>query len=165
MHPKSMQDLCYIRSRVEGDQFQALCMADFPTREPGTPYASRWANLKADNQIRADGPTAQEFTQGALHPVLAKELYCSSSNVLMDRVAKSFVWVSSGALPTFNSSFCMWILMSIFVQGQHYTMVLIDCIYDVGRVIEHLSDVNSALHLEVLELKSGSGPEAIATVE
>ena len=66
-------------------------MANLPTGEPRTPYASRWANLKVDSQIWANGSTTQEFIRGALHPTLAKELYYSSSEALVDRAAKSFV--------------------------------------------------------------------------
>ena len=95
-------------------------------------------NLKADSRIWANGPTAQEFIWGALHSALAKELYCSSSEALEDRAAKSFVWVSSGALSLFDSSFFVWVLTPIFMQGQHYTMALIDQVHDAGRVIKHL---------------------------
>ncbi|THU54598.1 hypothetical protein C4D60_Mb10t26800 [Musa balbisiana] len=47
------------------------------------------------------------------------------------------------------------------MQGQHYTMALIDRVYDAGRVIERLLDVNSDLCQEVEELKSRPGPEAV----
>ncbi|THU54597.1 hypothetical protein C4D60_Mb10t26790 [Musa balbisiana] len=140
-HPKSMRDLCRVRPRAAGEPFQALSKVDLPMGEPGAPYASRWATLKADSRIWADGSAAQEFSRGALHPVLAKELYCSSSVVLMDRAARSLVW------------------------GQHYTMALIDRVYDVGRVIERLLDANSNLCQEVEELKNRPDPEAIAAAK
>ena len=44
-------------------------------------------------------------------------------------------------------------------------MALIDWVHDAGRVVEHLSDANSALRLEILELKSGVGQEAVAAAE
>ena len=91
MHPKSMRDLCRIRSWAEGEQYQALNMADLPVGELGAPYATRWVTLKADSRIWGDGPTAQEFIRGAFHPIMAKDLYCSPSEVLADRVAKSLV--------------------------------------------------------------------------
>ncbi|THU45979.1 hypothetical protein C4D60_Mb09t00090 [Musa balbisiana] len=67
-------------------------MAGLPAGELGAPYGTRWPDLKADSRIWADGPTAQEFIQGALHPIMAKELYCSTSErqhyvmALIDRV-------------------------------------------------------------------------------
>ena len=81
MCPKSMRDLCHIRSRAEGEQFQALSMADLLVGEPGTPYASRWANLKANSRIWANRVSAQEFIRGALYPAMAKELYYTSSEL------------------------------------------------------------------------------------
>ena len=50
------------------------------------------------------------------------------------------------------------------MQGQHYTMALMDRVCNARRVIAYQEDANSALHLEILELKSGCGLEAIATV-
>ncbi|THU58332.1 hypothetical protein C4D60_Mb03t13100 [Musa balbisiana] len=116
-------------------------MSDLSVEELGIPYASRWMMLKADSHIWGDGPTAQEFIQGALHPALAKDLYCSLSEVLADRAAKSLVWV------------------------QCYTMALIDQVLDAGRVIERQSDTNAALRLENLELRVEGVPEAIAMAE
>lgn len=66
-------------------------MANLLMGESGTPYTSRWATLKVDSRFWADGSTTQEFSRGALHLVLAKELYCSPSMVLMDRATKSLV--------------------------------------------------------------------------
>ena len=66
---------------------------------------------------------------------MAGELYCSSE-MLADRAAKSLVWVSGGAPSFFDSSFFAWVLTSIFVQSQHYTMALIDRVLDARRVIE-----------------------------
>lgn len=91
-----MRDLCHIQPKAKDGQFQVLSMANLPAGEPGTLYASRWTNLKADSRVWADRLATQEFTWGALHLVLAKKLYCSPSMVLMDRVVKSFVSVSSG---------------------------------------------------------------------
>ncbi|THU72493.1 hypothetical protein C4D60_Mb04t12720 [Musa balbisiana] len=77
-----MRDLCCVRPCSKGEQFHALSIADLPEGEPGAPYASRWVTLKTD-----------KFSQGALYLVLAKQLYCSPSIVLMDRVTKSLVWI------------------------------------------------------------------------
>lgn len=55
--------------------------------------------------------------------------------------------------------------MPIFVQVQQYAMALIDRVLDAGQVIEHQSDAYSALHMEILELKTGWGLEAAAVTE
>ncbi|THU68675.1 hypothetical protein C4D60_Mb08t06350 [Musa balbisiana] len=68
-------------------------MADLPAEEPRAPYAARWSALKVDNRPWSDGETAQEFIRGALHPLLAKELYSSSSKVLVERAAMRLVWM------------------------------------------------------------------------
>ncbi|THU58926.1 hypothetical protein C4D60_Mb03t19630 [Musa balbisiana] len=136
-----MRDLCLVHSHAEGEQYQALSMVDLPAGESGTPYASWWLSLKDDNRIWVDRPIAQEFIRGALHPAMAKELYYSSSELLMDRAAKLFIW------------------------GKHYSMALIDRVWDARRVIEHLSDSNFTLRMEILELKAGMGPKVVVAAE
>lgn len=44
-------------------------------------------------------------------------------------------------------------------------MALIDHVRDARRVIEHLSNSNSTLHIEILELKAGMDPEAVTAAE
>ena len=69
-------------------------MADLPAGEPGAAYTPRWPSLKTNSRLWGDGPTAREFLRGALHPTMAKELYCTPTEALVDRTTKSFVWVS-----------------------------------------------------------------------
>ena len=73
-------------------------MVDLPVGEPEVPYIARWLSLKADSHLWGDGQTAQEFIRGALHPALAKDLYSSTSKVLVEQAAKSLIWVSNGFL-------------------------------------------------------------------
>lgn len=56
-------------------------------------------------------------------------------------------------------------LTSILMQSQHYTMALIDRVYDVGRVIERLGEMNLGFHREIEELKGGPGLVAMAVAE
>ena len=88
-----MRDLCRV-SRLGDEEYQAPIMANLPTGAAGASYVPRWPGLKADSKVWADGSMAQEFIRGALHPLLAKELYGSTSEVLAERAAKSLVWVS-----------------------------------------------------------------------
>ncbi|THU56296.1 hypothetical protein C4D60_Mb11t15780 [Musa balbisiana] len=64
-----------------------------------------------------------------------------------------------------KASILFWIMTLTFAQGQHYYMVLIDRVRDAGRVIEHLSDSNSALRMEILELKAGTGLKAVVAAK
>ena len=55
--------------------------------------------------------------------------------------------------------------MCLLVQNQHYTMALIDCVYDAGWVIECLGEMNSNLHREVEELKNRPDPIVVVAAE
>ncbi|RWW45062.1 hypothetical protein BHE74_00049130 [Ensete ventricosum] len=50
--------------------------------------------LSYRSQVWTDGSLAIEYMRVALHPSLTKQLYEASSKALMDRAAKSAVWVS-----------------------------------------------------------------------
>ena len=110
------------------------------------------------------GLTAQEFIRGTLHPTMAKELYGSTSEVLADQAAKSLVWVSS-SIPLFGASLFTWVLMLILVQGQHYSMALIDRVLDAGQVIERQLDAYATLHLENQDLMNWFDLEVVAVIE
>ena len=45
----------------------------------------------ANSCIWGDGLTAKEFIRGALQPTIAKDLYSSTSEVLVEQVAKSLI--------------------------------------------------------------------------
>ncbi|THU58501.1 hypothetical protein C4D60_Mb03t14970 [Musa balbisiana] len=136
--PLSVWELCRIFSWLEGGQFQAQLMADLSVRELGAPYAARWSALEADNRPWGDGETAQKFVRVALHPSLAKELYSSDSEVLVERAAKSLVW------------------------SLHYGMALIDWVLDARWAIGRQMDLDDALRQ--MNLKLG-GAEAVAVAE
>uniref|UniRef100_A0A804J724 Transposase (putative) gypsy type domain-containing protein n=1 Tax=Musa acuminata subsp. malaccensis TaxID=214687 RepID=A0A804J724_MUSAM len=138
--PKSMRDLCRVGGSA-GEEYRTPGMTCLPMGAAGAPYVPRWSALKADSRVWADGAVAQEFIRGALHPLLAKELYGLTLEVLADRAAKSLVW------------------------GQHYAMALLDRALDAGRVVERQANAFAALRLENEELKRSSGPEAVAAAE
>ncbi|THU50761.1 hypothetical protein C4D60_Mb06t23730 [Musa balbisiana] len=72
---------------------------------------------------------------------MARELYTSSSEVLLGKSAKSLLW------------------------GQHYSMALMDRVRDTGWVINSLSNRNAELHRQIEEIRASATPEAMAAAE
>ncbi|THU73110.1 hypothetical protein C4D60_Mb04t19340 [Musa balbisiana] len=70
---------------------------------------------------------------------MARELYTSSSEVLLGKSAKSLLW--------------------------HYAMALMDRVSGVGRVIDSLCDRNTELHKQIEEIRMSTNPEAMAAIE
>ena len=109
-------------------------MADLPIGEPGAPYTSRWSSLKADNRIWADDPgvhpggASPDHGQGALLLLLGGASESSGQVVGLGKWwCFFFLWFF----------LCVGLDIDFLVQGQHYTMALIDRLLDAGRVIEH----------------------------
>ncbi|RZR75319.1 hypothetical protein BHM03_00054607 [Ensete ventricosum] len=92
--PKSIRELCRASLRDKGEGYHALKMTNMPEVDPDTPLQPRWSGLKHSTQIWQDGTSVVEFKMGILNPNLAFQLYASPSEVLIDRVTKSLVWVS-----------------------------------------------------------------------
>ncbi|RRT67638.1 hypothetical protein B296_00010054 [Ensete ventricosum] len=70
-------------------------MTDLSPRDPDSEIQARWGALKNSSRIWQDGAAKSEFRRGVLHPQLAKELYASPFEVLIDQVAKAKVWVKA----------------------------------------------------------------------
>ncbi|THU50982.1 hypothetical protein C4D60_Mb06t26170 [Musa balbisiana] len=102
---------------------------------------ARWGGLSRGEQVWDDGDSATLFIHGGLHPYMARELYTSSSEVLLGKSAKSLLW------------------------GQTYAMALMDCVRDAGRVISNLSDRNTELRRQIEEIRTRAAPEAVAVAE
>ncbi|RRT70319.1 hypothetical protein B296_00023380 [Ensete ventricosum] len=107
-------------------------MADLLDRTPGALLEARWSTLTTESRFWSDGVDVAEHAQGVLSPVLAKQLYEASSEVVIDWVAKSLVW------------------------NHQYTMVLIDQVHD--RVISCMGDKITNLRSKIRDLKEGFGP-------
>ncbi|RWW26984.1 hypothetical protein GW17_00008606 [Ensete ventricosum] len=52
----------------------------------------RWLTIPGSARVCTEGPLAMEYLQGALHPVLVKQLYECFYEELMNRIAKSVIW-------------------------------------------------------------------------
>ncbi|THU62469.1 hypothetical protein C4D60_Mb01t05470 [Musa balbisiana] len=113
-------------------------MGDLPEGEASDPLVARWGGL----------------SHGGLHLDMARELYTSSSEVLLGESAKSLLWVriSPPAL-------------RLYLGGIHYAMALMDRVRNAGRVIGNLSDRNAELRRQIEEIRTGAAPEAVAAAE
>ncbi|THU71285.1 hypothetical protein C4D60_Mb08t33950 [Musa balbisiana] len=109
--------------------------------EASDPLVARWGGLSRGEWVWADEDSAALFIRGGFHPDMARELYTSSSEVLLGKSAKSLLW------------------------GQHYTMALMDRVRDAGRVIGNLSERNAELLRQIEEIRVGAALKAVAAAE
>ncbi|RWV77084.1 hypothetical protein GW17_00062144 [Ensete ventricosum] len=116
-------------------------MSDLPTGDPEAPLEAWWSSLKQGTQVWVDGSISAKYARGVLLPTLAVDLYSSSSEVLMDRVPKSMVLT------------------------QHYCMALANHAHDAGQVISLMDNKAEGLKKEIVDLRAGSGPKAVAAIE
>ncbi|RWW74437.1 hypothetical protein BHE74_00017623 [Ensete ventricosum] len=68
-------------------------MTDLSPRDPDSEMQAQWGALKNSSRIWQDEAAKSEFGRGVLHPQLAKELYASPFEVLIDQATKAKVWV------------------------------------------------------------------------
>ncbi|RRT85056.1 hypothetical protein B296_00000769 [Ensete ventricosum] len=87
-----------------------------------------------DSQVCVDGTNAQLFYRGALYPTVAKEIYTTPSEALLDNVAKNLV-----------------------MQHHHLSMGLINKVRDSERVVDELSKIIDELQGEVHKLNKEAG--------
>ncbi|THU54356.1 hypothetical protein C4D60_Mb10t24240 [Musa balbisiana] len=132
-----VRDLCRTRARSKDEPFQALSMGGLLEGEASEPLVTRWPGLTLGDRVWTDGATSATYARGALIPDIAKQLYGSPSEVLIEKVTKSLVW------------------------NLHYYTVLVDCVPNAGRIINNLGDKNAKIHGQVGELKVGAGSEAV----
>ncbi|RWW17313.1 hypothetical protein GW17_00018767 [Ensete ventricosum] len=113
-------------------------MADLPKVSRDGPLEARWATMTPWSKVWADGADAQLFCQGVLYPPLAKEIYTTPSEALLDNAMKKIL------------------------MHHHFTMGLIDRVRDSERVIDELSRLIDELRAEVRKLKDETGLVSVA---
>ncbi|THU58481.1 hypothetical protein C4D60_Mb03t14740 [Musa balbisiana] len=123
----SIRDLCCLPTRAPGETYQAQAVGGLPEGQPSDPLVARWEGLICGNRVWADGEAAAMFTQGRLHPDMARELYVLPSDVLLSKSAKSLLW------------------------GHHYAAALMDWAHDAGRALSVLIDRNVELRRKIEE--------------
>ncbi|RRT53278.1 hypothetical protein B296_00049956 [Ensete ventricosum] len=89
----SVRELCEVSGRAGVDRYFIAHMSKLPHAEADEPVTPRWSSLLRSDRMWTKGPLAAECLRGAIHPILVKQLYECSSKELMDRAAKSAIWV------------------------------------------------------------------------
>ncbi|RWW69348.1 hypothetical protein BHE74_00023062 [Ensete ventricosum] len=89
--PRSMRDLCRVRARSKDEPFLAQEMIDLPAMFGDDLLEARWAILTRQSKVWAEGADAQLFYRGVLCPPLAKEIYTTPSEALLDNAVKNLV--------------------------------------------------------------------------
>ncbi|RRT41146.1 hypothetical protein B296_00058037 [Ensete ventricosum] len=102
------------------------------------PLEARWASLTLKSQVWASRADAQLVCWGLLCPPLVKEIYTSPSKTLLDNAAKNLV------------------------MHHHFSIDLIDRVYDSKRVVNELSKIIDGLRVKVRKLKEEAGPVVVA---
>ncbi|RZS18957.1 hypothetical protein BHM03_00051290, partial [Ensete ventricosum] len=93
----TLRDLCEVDDRAGKDRYFVAQISELPRLVAEGPLKPRWPNLTNSTRVWTERPIAAEYVRGALHPSLAKQLYESPFEELMDQAAKSAVWASAGS--------------------------------------------------------------------
>ncbi|RWW50214.1 hypothetical protein BHE74_00043557 [Ensete ventricosum] len=87
----SIRDLREVEDKVGTNGYFASIMTRLSPSEGEELLTLRWSSIPRSARVWTEGPLAAEYLRGALHPILAKQLYECSSEELMNRAAKSAV--------------------------------------------------------------------------
>ncbi|RZR86861.1 hypothetical protein BHM03_00014146, partial [Ensete ventricosum] len=139
----TMRELCKVEDQTGADKYFASIF--FMTRlrcvDDEDPLMPRWSTISESSQFWTEGPLSGEYLWGALHPILAKQVYECSSEELMNRAGKSAVW------------------------GLHFVSALIDRVHDAGRLVRSQHEKILTLQAANKELKAGVGQELVTVDE
>ncbi|RRT38118.1 hypothetical protein B296_00056478 [Ensete ventricosum] len=91
---RSMRDLYCVWAQSWDKSFLTQEMADLPELSGEGSLEAWWASLTPKSQVWANGADVQLFYQGLLCPPLAKEIYTSPSEALLDNATKNLVMIS-----------------------------------------------------------------------
>ncbi|URE20295.1 hypothetical protein MUK42_12060 [Musa troglodytarum] len=136
-----MQDLCRIRARSKDKPFQDLSIGDLSDLDVDAPLEPHWLGLTIGNRVWIDGSLAKKYVRGTLIPLIAKQVYSSLLEVLIEKATKSLV--------------C----------NQRYHMTLIDWVHDMDWMISYMGDRITELDSQIEALRASLAPEAIVAAE
>ncbi|RRT32318.1 hypothetical protein B296_00054946 [Ensete ventricosum] len=85
------RDLCEVEDKAGANGYFASIMMQSSPGEGKEPLKLRWSSIPRLARVWIEGLLAGEYLRGALHPVLAKQLYECSSEELMNRASKSTI--------------------------------------------------------------------------
>ncbi|RRT80371.1 hypothetical protein B296_00012236 [Ensete ventricosum] len=97
----TMRELYEVEDRAGADKYFASIMTRLRCADSEDPLVPRWSTISGSSQFWTEGPLFGEYLQGALHPILVKQVYECSSEELMNRADKSAVWVRDASFPRF----------------------------------------------------------------
>ncbi|RZS03152.1 hypothetical protein BHM03_00033303 [Ensete ventricosum] len=89
--PRSMGDLCRVKAWVPNEPDMAREIANLLEPVEDNLLKVWWALLSPRHKVWADGADAQMFYRGVLSFPLAKEIYTTPSEVMVDNAAKNLV--------------------------------------------------------------------------
>ncbi|RRT59120.1 hypothetical protein B296_00030011 [Ensete ventricosum] len=88
-----MRDLCRAKAQVPNESYIAREIVELPELVRDSSLKVRLASLSPRHKVWTDGADAQVFCLGVLSLTLAKDIYTTPSEVLVDNVAKNLVTV------------------------------------------------------------------------
>ncbi|RRT77366.1 hypothetical protein B296_00009537 [Ensete ventricosum] len=88
-----MRDLCRVKAKVPDEPYMAQEIVELPKVVDDSPLKARWATLTPRSKVWADGGDAQLFYRGIISLPLAKDLYTTPSEELVENAAKNLVTV------------------------------------------------------------------------
>lgn len=71
--------------------FKHFFMGELPEGEASDPLVARWSRFTLGSQVWMDGAAFVTYARGAIIPNIAKQLYGSPSELLIEKAAKSLV--------------------------------------------------------------------------
>ncbi|RWW86330.1 hypothetical protein BHE74_00004894 [Ensete ventricosum] len=88
----TLHELCKVEDRVGVEKNFATIITRLKAVEGEDPLVPRWSAISGSSQVWTEGPLSEEYLRGALHPVLAKQVYECSSKELTNRASRSAIW-------------------------------------------------------------------------
>lgn len=68
-------------------------MGELPNGKAETPLELQWSGLTVGSRVWTNGFLSSVYVRGALMSAISKQVYTSLSEVLINKVTKSLVWV------------------------------------------------------------------------
>ncbi|RRT71412.1 hypothetical protein B296_00008270 [Ensete ventricosum] len=88
----TMRELCEVGDRAGVDKYFTSIITRFRCVNSANPLVPRWSTISGSSQLWIEGPLSGEYLRGALHSILAKQVYECSSEELMNQAGKLTVW-------------------------------------------------------------------------
>lgn len=89
--PAVVRDLYCTRACSKDEPFQALSVGGMAEGEGSDPLVAQWSGLALGDRVWMDDTASATYARGSLIPDIAKQMYGSPSEVLIEKAAKSLV--------------------------------------------------------------------------